>query len=87
MAKNLALLAFSITLGLLFVTIGLIKLTPAVNADMHKEMVSLSIYLSIRLKLERNEYFVYLTNLLFSYFLLQIHNIIIPLILNATFIF
>ena len=42
MARNLALIALSITLGLLFVTIGLIKLTPAVNADMHKEMVSLS---------------------------------------------
>ena len=61
MARNLALIALSITLGLLFVTIGLIKLTPAVNADMHKEMVSLSIYmyLSIRLELERNEYLVY----------------------------
>ena len=59
MARNLALIALSITLGLLFVTIGLIKLTPAVNADMHKEMVSLSVYLSIRLELERNEYLVY----------------------------
>ena len=37
MASNLALIALSLTLGLLFVAIGSIKLTPAISSDMHKQ--------------------------------------------------
>lgn len=37
--NNLALTALSVTLGLLFVLIGVMKLTPAINQELHKEMV------------------------------------------------
>lgn len=40
MASNIALIALSITLGLMFALIGTMKLTPAISADMHKELVS-----------------------------------------------
>lgn len=39
MARNIALIALSVTLGLAFAFSGLLKLTPAINEDMHKELV------------------------------------------------
>lgn len=47
MASNLALIALSLTLGLLFVAIGSIKLTPAISSDMHKEMVRIIISINL----------------------------------------
>lgn len=53
MARNVAVFALSITLGLLFVLIGIIKLTPAVSPEMHKEMVRSSSY-------KYNNYYIFI---------------------------
>ncbi|XP_067951071.1 novel acetylcholine receptor chaperone-like [Watersipora subatra] len=38
MASNLALVSLSITLGVLFVVLGTMQLTPAISSDVHKEV-------------------------------------------------
>ena len=39
MARNLALISLSLTLGVLFVLLGTMLLTPAISPDVHKEVV------------------------------------------------
>ena len=42
---NVVVIVLSVTIGLFFILIGTIKLTPAINEEVYKEMVIMNIYL------------------------------------------
>ena len=45
---NVVVIVLSVTIGLFFILIGTIKLTPAINEEVYKEMVIMNIYLYLR---------------------------------------